>query len=80
MHDGSIADLHDVLGHYAAGGRTITEGPNAGVGADNPHKSGFVKKFDMPMSVRHNLMMFLRSLTDDAFLKDPRFSDPWKAK
>jgi len=80
MHDGSIADLHDVLGHYAAGGRTITSGANAGVGADNPHKSGFVKKFDMPMSVRHNLMMFLRSLTDDGFLKDPRFSDPWKGK
>jgi cytochrome c peroxidase len=79
MHDGSITDLHAVLDHYAAGGRTITTGPNAGVGADNPHKSGFVKKFDMPMMVRHNLMMFLRSLTDDTFLKDPRFSDPWKS-
>lgn len=77
MHDGSIADLHDVLAHYAAGGRTITSGPNAGIGADNPHKSGFVKPFDMPMMVRHNLMMFLRSLTDEAFLTDPRFSNPW---
>ncbi|MCZ7685487.1 MAG: hypothetical protein M5U28_44600 [Sandaracinaceae bacterium] len=26
MHDGSIATLEEVLDHYAAGGRTITEG------------------------------------------------------
>jgi cytochrome c peroxidase len=30
MHDGSVATLDEVLDHYAAGGRTIAEGPNAG--------------------------------------------------
>ena len=28
MHDGSAATLEDVLAHYAAGGRTIADGPN----------------------------------------------------
>ena len=39
MHDGSIATLSEVLDHYAAGGRTISDGPNAGVGSANPLKS-----------------------------------------
>ena len=39
MHDGSVATLEEVIDHYAAGGRTITAGPNAGVGNDNPNKS-----------------------------------------
>ena len=33
MHDGSIATLDEVLDHYTAGGRTITDGPYAGVGS-----------------------------------------------
>ena len=27
MHDGSVATLDDAVSHYAAGGRTIPEGP-----------------------------------------------------
>jgi len=81
MHDGSITDLHDVLRHYAAGGRTLASGPHAGSGAANPHKSTIIKPFELPMmAVMHNMMMFMRSLTDDEFLKDPRFADPWKTQ
>jgi cytochrome c peroxidase len=29
----------DVIDHYAAGGRTIADGPYRGVGHDNPNKS-----------------------------------------
>jgi cytochrome c peroxidase len=32
MHDGSIATLDAVLDHYREGGRTIVDGPHAGVG------------------------------------------------
>jgi cytochrome c peroxidase len=78
MHDGSIADLDGVLDHYAAGGRTIRSGPHAGVGADNPRKSSFVKPFELSAQGRADLLAFLRSLTDDEFLKDPRFSNPWR--
>jgi cytochrome c peroxidase len=80
MHDGSIRTLDDVLDHYAAGGRTITDGPNKGVGRDNPLKSSFVPGFEMTPEERADLIAFLRSLTDEKFLTDPRYSDPWKRK
>jgi len=78
MHDGSIATLDEVLDHYAAGGRTIGEGPHAGVGRDNPLKSSFVPGFEMTADERAELIAFLRSFTDEKFLTDPRYSDPWK--
>jgi cytochrome c peroxidase len=78
MHDGSIATLRGVLDHYAAGGRTLKAGPYAGVGADNPNKSSFVKKFTLTAAERVDLLAFLDSLTDRAFLTDPRLASPWK--
>ncbi len=78
FHDGSAATLDDVIDHYAAAGRTIPTGPNAGVGADNPFKSSFLIGFTLTPEERADVKAFLESLTDDAFLTDPRFSDPWK--
>ena len=77
MHDGSIATLEDVLAHYAAGGRTIANGPNAGVGHDNPNKNPLVRGFPLSTDQRDDLLAFLNTLTDAALLKDPQFSDPW---
>ena len=76
MHDGSVQDLDAVIDHYAAGGRTILEGPLAGVGADNPHKSPLVRGFEIEASERADLVAFLHALTDTSFLTDPRFADP----
>ena len=78
MHDGSIATLSEVLDHYAAGGRTIQSGPNAGVGRDNPNKSGLVHGFPMTATEKQDLLAFLESLTDSAFLRNPALSNPWK--
>jgi cytochrome c peroxidase len=80
MHDGSIATLDEVIDHYAAGGRTIATGPNAGVGRTNPLKSSFVSGFTITKAERADLIAFLSSLTDERFLSDPRFSDPWTEK
>ena len=77
MHDGSIATLEEVIDHYAAGGRTITSGPNAGIGSLSPLKSGFMGGFTLTPEERRGLLDYLRSLTDREFLTDPRFSDPW---
>jgi cytochrome c peroxidase len=77
MHDGSIATLEEVLAHYEAGGRTILDGPHAGVGARNPLKSSFVKGFSLTPDQRRDLIAFLEGLTDQVFLTDRRFSDPW---
>ena len=78
MHDGSVATLRDALAHYAAGGRTITTGPFAGVGADNPYKSELIFGFTLSDGEADDLIEFLGSLTDLGFLTDPRFADPWK--
>jgi cytochrome c peroxidase len=77
MHDGSIATLDGVLDHYAAGGRTIRSGPHAGVGADNPNKSEFINGFTLTAQERRDLLAFLHSLTDSAFITDPRHANPW---
>ena len=78
MHDGSIVTLDAVLDHYAAGGRTIKDGPHAGVGRDSPLKSSFVPGFEMTPDERADLIAFLKSLTDETFLTNPKLSDPWK--
>jgi cytochrome c peroxidase len=78
MHDGSIQSLEEVIDHYAAGGRTIADGPNAGVGRNNPNKAPNVQGFNLTAAEKKDLVAFLESLTDTEFLKDPRLSDPWK--
>ncbi len=78
MHDGSIGSLDAVLDHYAAGGRTITDGPYAGVGSDSPSKGSFVRGFTLTADERADLLAFLNSLTDDEFLNNPKFSDPFQ--
>jgi len=77
MHDGSIATLGEVIDHYAAGGRTISEGPYAGVGSANPLKSEFMIGFRLSEQEKADLVAFLESLTDPTFLTAPRFSDPF---
>jgi cytochrome c peroxidase len=77
MHDGSIATLDEVLDHYAAGGRTLSDGPHAGTGSENPYKSEFLSGFTLTGEERQDLLAFLESLTDWEFLGDPRHADPW---
>jgi len=69
MHDGSIATLEEVVAHYARGGRA---------GGTSRMKSPLVAGFAITDSETRDLVAFLRSLTDEAFVADPRFSDPWK--
>ena len=78
MHDGSIATLEEVLDHYVAGGRTIASGPNAGVGSASPLKDPLIVPLTVTPQERADVIEFLKTLTDDAFLHDPAHSDPWK--
>jgi len=77
MHDGSIPTLDAVLDHYREGGRTIPEGPHAGVGRLSPLKDLFLVGFSLSPRNRAALLAFLDSLTDESFIRDPRFSDPF---
>jgi len=77
MHDGSIATLEGVIDHYAAGGRSIESGPNAGIGHDNPNKDPVIAGFQLSRQDRADLIAFLESLTDEEVRHDPRFANPW---
>ena len=77
MHDGSIATLDEVLTHYAAGGRTIEGGRYAGIGHDNPNKDPLIGGFSLSAQGRADLIEFLKTLTDQDLLHDPRFANPW---
>ncbi len=83
MHDGSIATLEEVIDHYAAGGRLVPEGTEidgqdvSGDGRENPNKSAFILGFELTDQERDDILAFLRALTDEEFLTNPAFSDPF---
>ncbi len=77
MHDGSIETLEEVIDFYAAGGREITEGAHIGDGRDSPIKDPLVRGFEISDDEKLDLLAFLHSFTDDQFLTDPAFSDPF---
>jgi cytochrome c peroxidase len=68
MHDGSLATLEEVIDHYAAGGKI-----------DHPNKSRILRPFRLTDREKLDLVEFLKSLTDEELLHDPRWSDPWIA-
>ncbi|NJL00748.1 MAG: di-heme enzyme [Spirulinaceae cyanobacterium RM2_2_10] len=76
MHDGSVPTLEDAIEHYAAGGRTLSSGPDAGVGRDNPLKSHFIQGFTLTVQEQQDLLAFLNALTDEAFINNSQFSEP----
>ena len=77
MHDGSIGSLEAVLDHYARGGRLIPDGPDAGDGRLSPMKSRFITGFAISLQEKREVIAFLESLTDTAFLTDPRLANPF---
>jgi cytochrome c peroxidase len=78
MHDGSVETLEEVIALYAAGGRVIEDGPLAGDGRDNPHKSPFLTGFTLTDGETSDLVAFLRdALLDEPFLTDPTWADPF---
>lgn len=64
MHDGSIGSLEGVVEHYASGGHA------------NPLKSPLIGGFKLSSNEKQDLIEFLKCLTDEEVLHDPRFADP----
>ena len=74
MHDGSIATLEEVIRtHYAKKGRAVHAGKTA-----NPLRSPLIAGFQVSDDEVRDLVEFLKSLTDESFVKNPRFADPWR--
>lgn len=67
MKDGSLATLADVIDRYASGRRA----------ADLPGQAAILRGFTLTDAERADLIEFLKSLTDEALLTDPRWSNPW---
>lgn len=78
MHDGSVATLEEVVALFAEGGQHIATGPLAGDGRASPLKSRLVRARDLSAQERADLVAFLKTLTDPAFLTDPTLSDPFQ--
>jgi cytochrome c peroxidase len=74
MHDGSIATLQEVIAHYQNGGRAAANGHG---GRDSPIKNAHLQGFELTMQERDDIVAFLTSLTDDSFVVNPAFADPW---
>ncbi len=77
MHDGSIATLEQVLDYYAGHGRLIDSGPNKGDGRKSPLKDARIDRIKLTAQDKADLISFLKTLTDDEFLTNPRFSNPF---
>lgn len=83
MHDGSFETLEEVIRHYERGGRLVPEGTEingedvSGDGHDNPNKSSFLNGFEITDQERRDVIAFLEALTDEGFLTNPAYSDPF---
>lgn len=64
MHDGRFGTLEEVIEFYSSG---VKRHPNAGA----------VGRFGFDAKDKAALLAFLHTLTDETFLTDERFSDPW---
>ncbi|RTL31491.1 MAG: di-heme enzyme, partial [Rhodocyclaceae bacterium] len=78
MHDGSVPTLEAVLDHYAAHGRRIADGPRAGDGSRNPLKDARLDLIRLNADDKADLIAFLKTLTDEDLLTNPRYADPFK--
>ena len=62
MHDGSLENLEEVITHYASGGK------------NHPNQSSLVNGFKISDEQTQDLVNFLKALSDQKFLNEPRFS------
>jgi cytochrome c peroxidase len=72
MHDGRFATLAEVIDHYDSG---VQAHPNLDPRLRGP--DGQPRRLDLTAEEKAALVAFLGTLTDDALLTDPRFSDPF---
>jgi len=73
MHDGRFDTLREVVNHYSEG---VQDHPDLGPGLRGPN--GQPARLNLSETDAQALVAFLETLTDEAFLQDPRFSDPFQ--
>jgi cytochrome c peroxidase len=73
MHDGRFATLRDVIEHYDHG---VKDSPDLDFMLVDPH--GSPRRMNLSEEDKDALEAFLRTFTDEEFLADPKFSDPFE--
>ncbi|KAA5537506.1 c-type cytochrome [Taibaiella lutea] len=63
MHDGSLKNLEAVIEHYNSGG------------VNHPNKSVLLKPLHLSAQEKQDLIAFLKTLSDDNFIRDKRFKN-----
>ncbi|MFT6355888.1 MAG: cytochrome c peroxidase [Saprospiraceae bacterium] len=63
MHDGSMVSLEEIVDHYNSGGK------------NNPQKSNLIRPLNLTDSDKNDLVNFLKTLTDEAFVSNPIFQN-----
>jgi cytochrome c peroxidase len=63
MHDGSIETLEEIIMHYESGGK------------NHPNKSEMIEPFVLTETERDDLVLFLKTLTDESFINNPLFKE-----
>lgn len=64
MHDGALATLEDVMEHYNRGGRYFTM------------KDTLMRPLNLNSQELNSIISFLKALTDNEFLTNPKYSNP----
>ena len=80
MHDGRFKSLEEVVEHYNSG---IVANPTLDFRLtqrflDSTGASNAPVKMHMTTQQKSDLVAFLNTLTDNSFISDPKFSDPFK--
>lgn len=75
MHDGRFDTLRQVIDHYDSG---VQDHPNLDPRLRQPGPGGGPQRLNLSNADKDALEAFLRTLTDEALLEDPRFSDPFR--
>lgn len=63
MHDGSLATLEDVVEHYVSGGK------------GHPNTDPLIRPFDLTPQEKADLVAFMKALTDEEFLANPKYRE-----
>ncbi|MBL7792485.1 MAG: c-type cytochrome [Saprospiraceae bacterium] len=75
MHDGRFNTLEEVVEHYNSG---IQNHPNLDFRLRDPFTLDSPKRLQLTDSQKQSLIAFLHTLTDEEFVADVRFMDPFR--
>jgi cytochrome c peroxidase len=74
MHDGRFKTLDDVVEHYSRG---VHPHENLGLVIGEGQGEGATSGFQLTNEQKAALVAFLKTLTDESLVSDPKFSDPF---